>query len=81
MIALRHLKIVGKEMQIVFREEEDEIDQRITHFFRAMLLDRHTASICKKIFRSEARRVFIKEITKNMIEHDPPIQDPSSTCE
>lgn len=80
-IALKHLKIVGKEMQIVFREADEELDHRITNFFRAMLLDRHPVSISEKVFRSEARRVFIKEITKNIIEHDQPIQDPSPTCE
>jgi hypothetical protein len=35
-----------------------------------MLLDRHTVSEVKKIFRVEARKIFIKEITKNLAEYD-----------
>lgn len=70
-VALRHLRILGQDMQIVFYQySEDELDRRITDFFRAILLDRHPFSVTEKIFRNEARRVFIKEITKNIVEHD-----------
>jgi len=35
-----------------------------------MLLDTHTVSKQNKIFRQEARKVFVKEITRNLVEHD-----------
>lgn len=33
-----------------------------------MLLDTHTIAKSKKIYRREARRVFVKEVTKNLVE-------------
>lgn len=69
-IALKYLKLQGPDRQIVFREAGDQLDPRVDKFFREMLLDRHTVSQARKAYRVEARRVFIKEITKNMMEHD-----------
>ena len=68
-IALKGLKIVGKEKQIVFQEDAD-LDQKINTFFRRMLLNTHTISKSKKIYRVEAKKVFIKEITKNLVEYE-----------
>jgi len=53
----------------VFKENEKVLDTRIHNFFRTMLFDRHTVSASKKIFRLEARNVFILEMTKNLITH------------
>jgi hypothetical protein len=53
----------------VFKENEKVLDTRIHNFFRTMLFDRHTVSASKKIFRLEARNVFIQEMTKNLITH------------
>jgi hypothetical protein len=36
-----------------------------------MLLETHTIPKYKKIYRQEARRVFVKEVTKNLIESEP----------
>jgi len=70
------LKLIdGQNMQLVFQENQDNVDVRILTFFRAMLLDRHTVSEIKKIFRVEARKIFIKEITKNLVEHEKPELD------
>jgi hypothetical protein len=33
-----------------------------------MLLDTHTIQVSKKVYRLEARKVFVKEITKNLME-------------
>lgn len=35
-----------------------------------MLLNTHTISNHKKIYRQEARKIFIKEVTKNLMEFD-----------
>jgi hypothetical protein len=67
-LALKYLKIAGKEKQIVFEEEGDQLDTQIELFFERMLLDPHTTAKPKKIYRQEARRVFVKEVTKNLVE-------------
>jgi len=35
-----------------------------------MLLDTHTISKQNKVFRQEARKIFVKEVTKNLLEHE-----------
>ena len=56
--------------KIFFKEVDDVLDPSIHSFFKRMLLDNHTVSKSKKVYRQEARRIFIKELTKNMAEHD-----------
>ena len=56
--------------QILFKEIDDVLDPAIHSFFKRMLLDTHTVSKGKKVYRQEARRIFIKELTKNMAEQD-----------
>lgn len=50
-LALKYLRIAGKEKQIVFEEEGDLLDTQINLFFKRMLLDTHTIAKPKKIYR------------------------------
>jgi hypothetical protein len=50
-LALKYLRITGKEKQIVFEEEGDQLDPQIDLFFKRMLLDTHTIAKAKKIYR------------------------------
>lgn len=49
-------------------EETQELDASISYFFKKMLLDTHTVAKAKKVFRKEARKIFIREICKNLTE-------------
>jgi hypothetical protein len=69
-LAIQNLKIIGEKKQIVFDEDIDELDINISMFFKRMLLDTHTVSKSKKIYRQEARKVFVREICKNLAEFD-----------
>ena len=69
-ISLKYLKIIGKEKQIVFEEDQDELDLSINIFLRRMLLNTHLMAQSRKVYRQEARKVFVKEIVKNLTEFD-----------
>jgi hypothetical protein len=35
-----------------------------------MLFDTHTVSKCKKMYRNEARKIFVREVAKNLFERE-----------
>jgi hypothetical protein len=69
-ISLKYLKIIGKQKQIVFEEDHDELDLPVNIFLRRMLLNTHLLTRSRKVYRQEARKVFVKEIVKNLTELD-----------
>ena len=69
-ISLKYLKIIGKQKQIVFEEDQDELDSSISLFLRRMLLNTHLVNQSRKVYIQEARKVFVKEIVKNLTEFD-----------
>jgi hypothetical protein len=62
------MHIRGLDNHIVFEEKNEILDININIFLKRMLLDTHTIAKSKKIFRREARKVFVKEITRNLTE-------------
>lgn len=55
-----------------------EEDYRLEKFFKCILLDRHTITIQNKIYRQEARKVFMKELSKNLMDTDNAVADASN---
>ena len=64
------LKIKGPKFEVAFNESYDPMDPSIAIFLKRMLVDTHTIPGNKKIFRKEARKVFVKEICKNIMENE-----------
>ena len=65
-LTLQHLTLTGKDKRIVYRETGDQLDTGLHAFFKRMLLDTHTTAKYKRLFRYEARKVFVREVTKNL---------------
>mmetsp|Transcript_20547 Transcript_20547/g.31284 ORF Transcript_20547/g.31284 Transcript_20547/m.31284 type:complete len:195 (-) Transcript_20547:880-1464(-) len=68
-LSLLDLNVKNKDFYIEF-EERQEIDPGLVSFLGGMLMWNHTMSKQFLIFKQEARRLFVKEITKNLVDHE-----------